>query len=203
MLTFQQIGLQAIEILSLIFGILGMSVSFFLLFSPNLIKSACKVFNRQVNVDEKIEAVDKEIDIDSFFYRNNIIVGACLLVGSVFSLIFLFFKWDIYHFAHIFSVTQKDVPMSSMILHIMSWVMKISCFFGLIFGVILFFSPKKMKRIESKLNLRIQTRPIVDKLNKNVFEFDNLFFRQPMILGIIGFILSVLIVILSTLNLLG
>ena len=129
MLINQQIGLQAIQILSLIFGILGMIVSFFLLFSPNLIKSACNVLNRQVNVDEKIEAIDKEISIDSFFYRNNIIAGACLLAGSVFSLIFLFFKWDVHHFAHIFSVTQRDVSMSSMILHITSLVMKIACFF--------------------------------------------------------------------------
>lgn len=203
MLTFEQILLQTIQILTLISGILGVSVSFFLLFSPNLILSVSNVLNRQVSIDEKIETVDKEVNIDSFFYSNNIIIGACLAAGSVFSLIFLFFKWDTYHFAHIFSATPKDISMNSLILHFMSWVAKIACFLGLIFGVILLFYPEKMRRIEGKLNLRIKTRPIVDMLNNTVFEFDSLFFRHPIIFGIIGFFLSVSIVILSTLNLLG
>lgn len=161
------------------------------------------MFNRHVSVDEKIEAVDKEVNIDSFFYGNNVIVGASLLVGSVFSLFFLFFKWDISHFTHIFSVTHEDVSMNSLILHIMSWIAKVACFFGLIIGAILTFYPDKMRRIESKLNIRLQTRPIVDKLNNNVFEFDALFLRHPIIFGIIGFFLSVFVVILTTLNLLG
>ena len=80
------------------------------------------------------------------------------------------------------------------------YILKLATF---IFGFILLFYPEKMRRIESKLNFRLQTQPIVDKLNNTVFELDSLLLRHPIIFGIIGFFLSVFIVILSTLNLLG
>ncbi len=107
--TVQLIGLQTLEILTLIFGISGVTVSLLLIFSPNLTRLISNLFNRHVNIDEKIEYVDKEINIDSFFYSHNILVGTLLTIGSVFSLIFLFFKLDISDFANIFFVSHKHL----------------------------------------------------------------------------------------------
>jgi hypothetical protein len=203
MLIFEKICLQAVEVLTLIFGILGMTVSFFLLFSPNFIRSASNIFNRHVCIDEKIELVDKEVNIDSFFYSHSVIVGACLMAGSIFSLIFLFFKLDISHLSHIFSGSYEDVSANSLIFHLFSWIGKVACIFGLIFGTILLFYPEKMRRVENKLNFRLQTRPVVEKLNTSVFELDTVFFRHPIVFGITGLVLSVFVVVLSAANLLG
>ena len=203
MLTFQNICLQTVQILSLISGILGMSVSFFLLFAPNLIKSVSDIFNRYVSVDEKIGSIDKEVNIDSFFYSNNKFVGACLLFGSLFALTFLFLKLDIHHFAHIFSNSYEEASINVMIFDILSWLGEIACLLGLIFGIMLLVYPEKMKRIDIKLSSSLHTQPIVDKLNSSVYEFDGISLRYPRIFGITGLVLSIFIVTVSTLNLLG
>lgn len=203
MLTLQNICLQTVQILALIFGILGMSVSFFLVFAPNLIKSASYIFNRNVSVDEKIGSIDKEVNIDSFFYSNNKVVGACILFGSLFALSFLFLKLDIDHLAHLFSGSYEEASINAMIFNTISWVGEIACFIGLIFGIMLFFYPEKMKRIDIKLSSSLHTQPIVDKLNSCVYEFDSILLHYPRIFGISGLVLSIFIVILSTLNLLN
>ena len=200
--TFQLIGLQTLEILTLIFGILGVTASLLLIFSPNLTRSISNLFNRHVNIDEKIEYVDKEINIDSFFYSHNILVGTLLAAGSVFSLIFLFFKLDISDFANIFFVSHKHQSTYEMIFYFISWVGKVACFFGLLFGFILFFSPDKMRWIENKLNFWFETRPVFDKLNNSFYGFDALLLGRSMFFGLIGLILSIFIIVLSTLNLL-
>ena len=65
--TIWAIGLQTIEILTLIFGILGMTLSVLLLFFPSLTQSLSNILNRDVDVDKKLEYLDKEIDITEFY----------------------------------------------------------------------------------------------------------------------------------------
>ena len=96
------IGLQTIEILTLIFGILGMTISVMLLFSPSLAKSLSTILNRNVDVDKKLEYLDKEIEITEFFYKHHFSMGALLIAGSLFCLFFFFFLLDINKFAGIF-----------------------------------------------------------------------------------------------------
>ena len=92
---FWEIGLQTIEILTLIFGVLGMTLSLMLLFSPRLAQSLSNILNRSINVDKGIEYLDKEIEISEFFYNHHIAVGLALVAGSVFSLFFFFFSLDV------------------------------------------------------------------------------------------------------------
>jgi hypothetical protein len=63
MQIIQQIGLQAIEILTLITSVLGITLSLMLVFSPNLTKSLSNILNRKINFDEKINFLDKDIEI--------------------------------------------------------------------------------------------------------------------------------------------
>ncbi|MEJ2286887.1 MAG: hypothetical protein P8X85_25235 [Desulfobacterales bacterium] len=48
---FWEIGLQTVEILTLIFGVMGMTLSLMLLFAPRLARNLSNVFNRSINVD--------------------------------------------------------------------------------------------------------------------------------------------------------
>jgi hypothetical protein len=199
---FQQIGLQAVEILTLVFGILGMTFSLMLLLSPNLTRSVSNVFNRNINIDKKIAYLDKDLRLDSFIYGHNMVLGLCLIAGSVFSLIFFFFKLDISSFANIFFIPGKYLSINEIIFNAVTWVGKIACFFGIVFGFVLFVAPEKMKHIENRVGSWIETRHYFDKLDESNRELDAVLFRHPVPFGLVGLVISLFIIILSILNLL-
>jgi hypothetical protein len=203
MQIIQQIGLQAVEILTLVFGILGVTFSLLLMYSPNLTKSISSVFNRYVNIDDKVTYLDKDIQIDSYIYNHNMLIGTCLVAGSIFSLIFFFFKLDVSNFANVFFVSNQHLSTNKMIFSAVSWVGKVACFFGLFFGAMLFFAPNKMRHIETKLNSWFETRHVFDKLDDSKRELDTILFRRPMFFGAVGLIVSLFIIVLSILNLLS
>ena len=203
MQIIEQIGLQVVEILTLVFGILGLTFSLLLMYSPNLTKSISGVFNRSVDIDDKVTYLDKDIRIDSYFYSHNIIFGFCLVAGSVFSLIFFFFKLDISSFANIFFVSSRHLSTSEMIFSAVSWIGKVACILGILVGTLLFFAPDKMRHIETKLNSWFETRHLFDKLDDSNRELDTILFRRPVFFGALGLIVSLFIIILSVLNLLS
>ena len=89
-----------------------------------------------------------------------------------------------------------------MIFNAVSWIGKVACFFGVVFGIMLCIAPGKMKQIENKMNSWLETRHIFDKLDDSNRELDAVLFRHPMPFGSIGLIISFFIIILSILNLL-
>jgi hypothetical protein len=203
MQLIQEIGLEAIEILTLVFGILGITFSLLLLFSPNLTKSISNVFNRYVSLEEKVAYLDKDVKVDSFIYSHNMLIGACLAAGSVFALIFFFFRLDISSFANIFFVPGKYLSTNRMIFNAVTWIGKVACFFGFVFGIMLFVAPMKMKQIEDKMNVWFETRHIFEKLDDSNRDLDAILFRHPLPFGLVGLIISFFIIILSILNLLN
>ena len=52
---FWEIGIQTTEILTLIFGIMGMTLSLMLLLVPHLARNLSNVLNRSINVDKGLE----------------------------------------------------------------------------------------------------------------------------------------------------
>ena len=199
---FWEIGLQTIEILTLVFGILGMTVSLMVLFSPKLAKNVSNILNRNVDVDKKIEYLDKRIEISSFFYKYNVVMGVVLIVGSVFSLSFFFFSLDITKFAGIFFGSQKHVFTTEIILNSIVWIGKIGCLIGVVLGILLAFAPDRMKRMENKLNSWFETKPMIKKLDNVSHDLDSFFFRHAITVGLTGAILSFFLISLSIVNLL-
>lgn len=199
----QQIGLQVVEILTLVFGILGVTFSLLLMYSPNLTKSISSVFNLSVNIDDKITYLDKDIQIDSYFYSHNMIFGTCLVAGSIFSLIFFFFKLDVSSFANVFFVSNRHLSTNEMIFSAVSWIGKVACFFGIFVGTMLLFAPNKMRQIETKLNSWFETRHVFDKLDDSNRDLDTILFQRPVFFGAVGLIVSLFIIVLSILNLLS
>ncbi len=57
--TIWQIVLQAVEIINLVVGILGMTLSLLLLFAPGVARNLSGVFNRQVDTDRKLSFLDR------------------------------------------------------------------------------------------------------------------------------------------------
>jgi hypothetical protein len=199
---FREISIQAIEILTLIFGILGMTLSLMLIFFPRLVKNISNILNRNVNVDNKLEYLDKSIEITAFFYNYNVVAGVVLIAGSVFSLFFFFFSLDITKFAGIFFGSQQHLFTSEIIITSIIWIAKIGCLAGLFFGILLTFAPDTMKRMENKLNSWFETKPMIKKLDNSSHDLDTFFFRHTTPVGLTGAIVSFFLISLSIINLL-
>ncbi len=199
---FWEIALQTVEFLTLIFGILGMTISLMLLFSPHLARSLSNILNRRVNVDKHLEYLDKNIEITEFFYGYHVAMGILIAAGSAFSLFFFFFSLDVTKFADIVFGSQANAFPGELIISSVTWIGKIGCLAGLVFGILLLFAPDFLKRIEDKLNSWFETKPLIEKLDKSGHNLDTFFFRYPIAVGLTGAVLSFFLISLSIINLL-
>lgn len=199
---FWEIGIQTIEILTLIFGIMGMTLSLMLLFAPHLAQNLSNVLNRSINVDKGIEYLDKGIEVSEFLYKHHIAMGMLLVAGSAFAIFFFFFSLDVPKFAEIAFGSKANSFSVELFLNTITWIGRIGCLAGLIFGLMMVFVPQLMRRIESKLNSWFETGSVIEKLDKSSHDVDSFFFRHPVAVGLIGAVLSFLVVSLSIINLL-
>jgi hypothetical protein len=200
---FWDIALHTVEILTLLFGILGMAFSLLLLISPRLTKSLGSFFNRSISVESKMNLLDKDIPTEALIYSHHIIFGLCLVAGSIFALIFFFFNIDLSNFAKVFLGSRKYFMTLEVVFIFFAWVARLACILGLVSGLLLLFAPAKMRAVDSKVNTWFETRAIFEKLDRSGPELDVLFFHHPFFFGMIGAILSFLIITLAIVNLLS
>jgi hypothetical protein len=201
--SIREICLQAVGIFTLVVGILGVALSLLLLFARRFFKSICEKLNRQMDMDTKIKSIaDKEICTDGLIYGHNIIAGTCLIIGSAFILIFLYYRLDVNSLADLFSAHHNYPTTFEVIIGAMALIGKITGILGIIIGSILLFSPEQLRFIENRLNTWISTQSMVDKLDRSYKDIDALVFQRPVIFGIIGLIFSMVLTYLAIRNLL-
>ena len=197
-----EIGLQSIEIMTLLFGMLGMTLSLLLLFAPRVAQSVSGVLNRNVDVDKKLGLLDKDIQTEKAIYGHPILMGSGLVAGSVFALSFFICRFDAAKFAQVFFGSHNHVFYGEIIFQTVEWIGKIGCLAGLLTGLGLIIAPRRVRAIDQKMNVRYETRSWIEKFQRPTYSLDALFFRYPILFGLlVGSISSVLIVI-SIINLL-
>jgi len=196
------IALQAIEIITLVTGIMGVTFSVMLLLSPGLTKSLSKTLNRRINLEAKLDFMDKDIQIANHFYNHNVMFGLLLIGGALFSLFFFFFSLDVSKFVSIFIGTQKDTFFVEIIFDTIILIGKIACFAAVFYGLLLVFAPARIRRLESNLNSWLETKSIIEKLDNSSHELDSFIFRHPDLFGLVGAAISFLLLSLSIVNLL-
>jgi len=199
---FWDIALHTVEILTLLFGVLGMTFSLLLLFSPRLTKTVGEFFNRNITVEPKLNLLDRDVKTETFIYSHHVIFGLCMVAGSVFALIFFVFDLNISDVAGVFIGSEKYLIILEIIFQAFAWIAKIACVLGIVFGVLLLFAPDKLRRIDGKMNTWFETRGIFAKLDRNIPEVDAFFFNHPFFFGLTGAVLSFLLITLSVVNLL-
>lgn len=199
---FWEIGIQTIEILTLVFGIMGMTLSLMLLFSPRLARNLTNILNRSIDVDKRLEYMDKDIQLSVFIYNHHIAMGLLLVAGSAFSLFFFLFSLDISKFVGIFFGSQANAFTAELVVTTFTWTGRIGCLAGLAVGLLIVFMPDLMKRIENKLNSWVETKPMIDKLDKSSHDMDSFFFSHPIAVGLVGAVISFFLISLSIINLL-
>ncbi len=197
-----EIGLQTIEILTLVIGMLGMTFSLLLLLAPAVVIKLSRVFNRSVDMDRKLSFLDKGIRTEGLFYGHPTIVGLCLVTGSAFGMIFFLFRLDITQFAQIIFGSERSTLGAEILFESLAWIGKIACLIGLIAGGLLIFAPERLRRIESRMSSWVETRSFVERLDRSNNQVDALFLRFPVFFGLLGAGVSCLLIVLSIINLL-
>ena len=200
---FWDIALHTVEILTLLFGVLGMAFSMLLLFSPRLTKTLGSFFNRHINVEPKINILDKDIETETLVYGHHVVFGLCMIAGSVFAFIFFVFNLNISNFANVFIVSRKYFLVLEIIFYAFAWIARVACIIGIVFGLFLLFAPEKMRRFEGRVNTWFETQGIFEKLDRSGPELDTFLFRHPFFFGLAGALISFLIITLAIVNLLS
>ena len=198
----KEIGLQVIEILTLIFGILGLTFSAMLMFAPNLTKNLSNILNRNFNVNDKIRILDKNIEITEYIYGHHVVVSLLLIIGSILALFFFYFSLDPIKFANIFFDSPHQLFFGEILLSSVLWIGKIACLAGLIFGIFLMFAPAQLRQLDNKLNSWVETKSVIDRLDQPSDNSVSFFFRHPISVGLTGAVISFFIISLSIINLL-
>jgi len=195
-----EIAFQAIKILTLVVGVLGMTLSLLLLFAPNVTKTISKVANRYVDLDQRINYLDKDISMEKLIYSHNIISGSLLIVGSAFTIVFLFYGLDVKSFVNVFFGSQKFATTNELIFSSFALFGKLVGITGLIIGSILLFNPAHVRNIEKKLNTWFATQPVFAKLDQAQGNIDNIIYQRPLLYGSVGLITSILLTVLAVTN---
>ena len=183
-----EIALQAVEIINLVVGILGMSLSLLLLFAPGVARNLSGLVNRQVDTDRKLSFLDRSFASEGLIYGHHRVVGGCLSAGAAFALVF---------FGPDFHALTGEI-----IFQVLGWVGRIGCLLGLAAGAGLVVAPERMRAIDRRLNTRYDTGEWIDRMQRSTHSFDSLFFRYPILFGLLGGSISSLLIVLSILNLL-
>jgi hypothetical protein len=197
-----EIGLQAIEIMTLLFGMLGMTLSLLLLFAPKVARNVSGVLNRSVDVDKKLGLLDKDIRTDKAIYGHPLLIGGGLIAGSVFALFFFLCRFDASKFAQVFFGSQNHALYGEIIFNTVDWVGRIGCLFGLLAGLGLVVAPRRVQAIDQKMNVRYETGSWIEKLQRPTHSLDTLFFRYPIFFGLLVGSISCVLIVISILNLL-
>ena len=201
---FSEIFLQAIEIFTLVIGIVGVLLSVMLLLMPQRLKNTATILNRSVDIDSKFtQFIDRDIPTGNLIYRHNIVSGVCLIVTSAFVLVFLFYRLDVNGFLKVFFADGKFNTTDEILFSTMALIAKIAGVIGMLIGSILLFSPDQMRQIEKRVDTWFATKPLWDKLDRPFENVDALVFRRPTVFGIIGLVTSALLTFLAVKNILA
>ena len=196
--------LQTIEVFTLVVGILGVSLSLFLMVAPDKSRALSDFCNRYFEFDKKLtRLIDRDIQTETLIYRHNIIAGVCLIVGSAFILVFLFYRLDVRSFITVFLGPGKFNTTGEVIISAMAMIGKFAGLLGMLFGSILLFSPDQMRSIEKRVNTWCATDRMMERLERTHREVDTLVYSRPITFGLIGLITSVILTYLAFHNMIN
>jgi len=195
-----QIFLDATAILTIVSGTAGLLLSLGLIFFPERTRRIDAFLSRNYQLKERLAYFDQTIRNELFIYRRPALYGALFALGSIVTLIFLFFQLDVQRLLAALHVQDTQRLLWEMGLEALVLMGKLAGVLGVIIGLFLMTAPGRLQRIEKRLNAWIATQPVVDRLDVfnqvvNVFSF-----RHPRLMGSIGVLFSTALILLSLSN---
>jgi len=186
--TIVEILLRSSKITTVIVGISGLVLSLALVFSNDAVRRISAVLNRQFKLGLPSRDLNRQVSLDTIFGWFPTLSGTLIAGASLAILVFLFL-------APMPSYTGKILVAIGF--ESMSWLARFAALLGLVFGLLLVFSPDHLKRINQVLNRWHDTDAVIRKMEDRVVNFDALVLNNPRISGTIGVIMSSILLILT------
>jgi len=181
------------RILVMILGGMGAILSLSLLLYPNMVYRLGRSFNRRFDLDRQFSRLEKEIPTDPLIFRRNILSGTAFVAASVFFLFFLFVQLDGIAPFRSPILTHPSAPLLEVLWHAVLLLGKIAGISGLLIGALLLAAPRKLQRIETRMSSWVNTQATVDRLNRFHYGLDSMFYRRPVLFGLMGFTASLVL----------
>lgn len=194
---FVAIALEVITILTLVGGAAGMLLSLGLLIAPERIRKMDAFLSRSYHFKERLACFDRPVQNPLFIYRHPLVFGLLLVMGAGVTLVFLLLQMDIDHLLSALGVREDRRLLWELALDFMVLTGKIAGVAGLAIGLSLIVAPDRLRRLDSRLNQWIATQPLVDRLDGYNDALDGFSFRHPVLIGILGVLLSAILIFLS------
>ncbi|MFH1983628.1 MAG: hypothetical protein ABIL58_17435 [Pseudomonadota bacterium] len=180
--------LQSTEILTILVAVVGLILSGAILISPAAVRKLSFRLNRQFNLDAPLSQLNRQVPIEMIldwfpFVSGSIIAGVSLAV-----IIYLFF-------------TSMPTYSGRVLLAIgfesLLWLARLASVLAFVFGLLLMFAPEVLKRINEKLNRWHDADAVVRHMEQTVYDFDGWILNNPRASGVIGFLLSVILLTIT------
>jgi len=184
------------EAVFLLFSCVGVLFFILLLFFPKTALSISDFFDRSLDLEKNIRVLNGLRETDAIAYRHNYVSGGLFIVGSLFCLHFLFFKLDFEAFSDIFFSSNRYLIIYEIVFSTLLIAAKLVCVVGFILGFGLLFVPERLKKIEERANRWTDTQHIANKLDDTRYDVDKVFFRYPIVFGLMGLAISILLIVL-------
>jgi hypothetical protein len=197
-----EIALRTVEVVNLVSGILGMTLSLLLLFAPGVARNLSGRFNREVDTDRRLSFLDRSFASEKLIYGHPLLVGGCLSAGAAFGLVFLFCDFNARKYATIFFGPGFHPLAGEVVFQVVAWIGRTACALGVIAGGSLMIAPEALRSLDRRLSVRYDTDRWIDRLQQPHHSLDSVFFRYPIAFGLFGGAVSCLLIVLSILNLL-
>ncbi len=197
-----EIALQAVEVMTLVFGILGMTLALLLLFAPQAARSLSELLNRSVDLDRRLEVLDRPIETERAVYGHPLLFGALLTAGSLFALFFFLFRFDAAAFARVFFGAHHHSLSGEVVFAALAWIGRVGCVAGVLVGAGLMLAPRRVRAIDEKMKSPVETRHWFEKLERPRAGIDEWFFRHPVSSGLAVGAVSGVLIVLAVINLL-
>ncbi len=197
-----EIALQAVEVMTLVFGILGMTLALLLLFAPQAARSLGGLLNRSIDLERRLEVLDRPIETGRTVYGHPRLFGALLTAGSLFALFFFLFRFDAAAFARVFFGAYSPLLAGEVAFDALAWIGRVGCVAGVLLGAGLMLVPRRVRAIDEKMTSRVETRSWFEKLERPRSGIDEWFFRHPVSSGLAVGTVSGVLIVLSVINLL-
>lgn len=196
------IALHTVEVVNLVSGILGMTLSLLLLFAPGVARNLSGLFNREVDTDRRLTFLDRSFASEKLIYGHPLLVGGCLSAGAAFGLVFLFYDFNAHKYASIFFGPGFHPILGEFVFQVVAWIGRVACTLGVLAGGSLMIAPEALRSLDRRLSAHFDTGQWIDRLQRPAHSLDSVFFRYPIVFGLFGGAVSCLLIVLSVLNLL-
>lgn len=189
------------EYFSIVAGALGIMLFLIMLSNLDILRIAGKLFNTSISTKEIEQSVNRQTDLEKIFYAYPKPLGFIIVVASSYVIFFLFVQLDIENILNMINMKTNLRPFAQALLQTAHVFCMLSMIVSIIFGIIMMACKESAEKISLFCSQWLNTEQFQEKLDETVMkDTDTICFLHHKILGVLGLMVSVLLILFAVSN---